>query len=184
MRAHLAAALSEEGTGVELRAVDGSVTRDVPAQLSASPIQTPCLFVLSSGGNDALIHIEMFWDQETCNFSDTMILLREIKEDFRTDYQAALQAILEYEQPLIVCTIYNPMFKDTELRGAAEAALSIFNDVIVEEALSRDLEIIDLRSVCSDPKHFANEIEPSEEGGIAICEAIVKVSLKHCATTA
>jgi len=55
----------------------------------------------------------------------------------------------------------------------AEAALSVFNDVIMQEAVRRRVPIIDLRLVCTDAIHFANPIEPSNEGGARIAEVIV-----------
>ena len=55
----------------------------------------------------------------------------------------------------------------------AEAGLSFFNDVITEEALRRDLPILDLREVCSEPPAFANDIEPSEVGGDLITDSIL-----------
>ncbi|MEE8305013.1 MAG: SGNH/GDSL hydrolase family protein, partial [Candidatus Tectomicrobia bacterium] len=76
-------------------------------------------------------------------------------------------------QPLIVCTIYNPQYPETELQMLAKTGLSFFNDVITEEALRRRLLIIDLREVCSEPEAFANPIEPSEVGGDLITDAII-----------
>ena len=85
----------------------------------------------------------------------------------------ALDLILGHGQPLIVCTIYNPKFRDQELQKLAEAGLSFFNDVITEEGLRRHLPILDLREVCSEPPAFANDIEPSEVGGDLITDAIL-----------
>jgi hypothetical protein len=69
-----------------------------------------------------------------------------IKENFREQYAHALDLILAYQQPLITCTIYNPKFPKPDLQELAETALSFFNDVITEEALRRNVPIIDLRA--------------------------------------
>jgi len=53
------------------------------------------------------------------------------------------------------------------------AALSVFNDVIMREAVRRRVPIIDLRLVCTEPVHFSNPIEPSNEGGARIAEAVI-----------
>ena len=37
-----------------MRAVDGAVASNVKHQLECQTVPTPCLFVLSAGGNDAL----------------------------------------------------------------------------------------------------------------------------------
>ena len=92
---------------------------------------------------------------------------------FRDRYTQALDLVLSHSQPLIVCTIYNPKFYDSNLQKLAEAGLSFFNDVIAEEAIRRHLPIIDLREVCAKPEAFANDIEPSELGGELIADAIL-----------
>ena len=130
--------------------------------------------VLSVGGNDALGHIELLEDPASQTIATALLEFATIKENFRVRYAGAIDKILEQAQPLIVCTIYNPVFPDPTMQRAAEAALSFFNDVITEEALRRRLPIIDLRDVCSDPLAFANPIEPSEHGGDLITDAIIE----------
>lgn len=171
--AHLRGKLAPQEWTVELRAVDGSSSPNIKSQLERSPIQTPCCFVLSAGGNDALSNIEFLYDSDSYSFATVLERLYDIKEIFRSDYQQALDRILLLAQPLIVCTIYNPKFPEDNIRRAAEAALSVFNDVIVEEALRRSLQIINLREVCKEEAHFANPIEPSELGGERIADAIM-----------
>ena len=153
-----------------MRAVDGSVVSDVVNQLSHEPISTPCAFVLSVGGNDALGRLDEILD---LSLELSLADFYGIKEEFRKKYAGALNSILDYKQRLIVCTIYNPKFPEPEIQILAEAGLSFFNDVITEEALRRKLPIIDLREVCSAPETFANPIEPSEIGGDLITDAII-----------
>jgi len=98
----------------------------------------------------------------------------QIREAFRERYTGALNLIMDHDQPLIVCTIYNPQFPETDIQKLATAGLSFFNDVITEEALRLRLPIIDLREVCSEPEAFANPIEPSEVGGDLITDAIIR----------
>ena len=171
---HLKRKVEPKGWSVDVRAVDGHVTSSIELQLNKKPISTPCTFVLSVGGNDALGHKELLEDT-TSSQSVVSVLTRfgQIKENFRRQYVHALDVILEHGQPLIVCTIYNPDFPEPDLQKLAETALSFFNDVITEEALRRSVPIIDLREVCSDPTAFANPIEPSEIGGDLITDAIV-----------
>ena len=178
VKTNLKKVIDPKGWDVELRAVDGALVEDVPAQLNSAPIMEQCTYILSAGGNNALEHIGMFdygmmEDKDSkFPFKDAMKAFHKIKEDFRKSYVEALDEILSHNKPLIVCTIYNPKFPDPELQIFSEAALSFFNDVIVEEALKRKLPIIDLRDVCQDSECFANPIEPSEHGGMKIAEAI------------
>jgi len=163
---HLHQKIADSEWILDQRAVDGAVVSDVIQQLSSKPVSTPCTFVMSAGGNDALGHVGEIYHLRLADF-------HAIKEAFRRRYVATLNAILAYKQPLIVCTIYNPKYPHKEMQIMAEAGLSFFNDVITEEALRLDLPIIDLREVCASAEAFANPIEPSEIGGDLITNTIV-----------
>src|SRR5215475_14514709 len=178
--AHLRARLSPEEWAVELRAVDGAVVGDVPAQLARAAVDPSGVFVLSAGGNDALGCVGMLSDPTPYTISDVLAQFYAIKESFRAAYVATLERILPHRLPTIACTIYNPRFDEALLQRTAEAALSIFNDVITQEAMIRRLPLIDLRIVCSEAADFANPIEPSHQGGGRIAEAIV-LALARCA---
>jgi len=97
-------------------------------------------------------------DPATESLADVLLRLYGIHESFRESYATTLDRILDLGQPLIVCTIYNPRFTEDDMQQAAEAALSIFNDVIIHEAFRRDLAVIDLRDVCIDDVHFATRL--------------------------
>ena len=164
--AHLQRKIADTDWTLDQRAVDGAVVASVLHQLSSKPISKPCTFVMSAGGNDALGHVGEILHLKLSDF-------HAIKEAFRSRYVKTLNSILAYEQPLIVCTIYNPKYPNPEMQVMAEAGLSFFNDVITQEALRLELPIIDLREVCASKKAFANPIEPSEIGGDLITNTIV-----------
>jgi lysophospholipase L1-like esterase len=176
--AHLRARLPAADWTVQLRAVDGSIVSQVPAQLAAAPIEASDLLVMSAGGNDALGSIELLSDPRPYTFSQVLAHLYGVKESFRTAYAATLDALVSYQRPTVVCTVYNPHFDEELLQHTAEAALSIFNDVIMQEAVRRRVPMIDLRLICTEPAHFANPIEPSNEGGARIAEAIVSAATR------
>jgi lysophospholipase L1-like esterase len=171
--AHLRARMPPADWQVELRAVDGSIVKQVPAQLTAAAVEPSDIFVMSAGGNDALGSIQLLSDPTPYTFSQVLAHLYKMKESFRADYAAALDHVLAHERPTVVCTVYNPHFDEELLQHTAEAALSIFNDVIMQEAVRRRVPMIDLRLVCTEAVHFANPIEPSNEGGARIAEAII-----------
>lgn len=170
--AHLRARLPSADWAVELRAVDGSIASQVPAQLASAPIGPSDILVMSAGGNDALGSIELLSDPRPYTFSQVLAHLYAVKEAFRTEYAATLDALLSYQRPAVVCTVYNPQFDEALMQQTAEAALSLFNDVIMQEAVRRRVPMIDLRLICAEPAHFANPIEPSNEGGARIADAI------------
>lgn len=163
---HLERKLDPSEWTLDMRAVDGAVTDSVKGQLWSKPVSEPCMFVLSVGGNDALGHLDQIPLLDLYDF-------HRIREGFRDRYTKVLDLILAHGQPLVVCTIYNPKFPEENVQIVAEAGLSFFNDAITEEALRRSLPIIDLRDVCSEPKAFANPIEPSKYGGDLITDVII-----------
>jgi hypothetical protein len=176
--AHLRARLPAADWTVQLRAVDGSIVSQVPAQLAAAPIEPSDVLVMSAGGNDALGSIELLSDPRPYTFSQMLAHFYKVKEGFRAAYAATLDALVSYQRPTVVCTVYNPQFDEELLQQTAEAALSIFNDVIMQEAVRRRVPMIDLRLICTEPAHFANPIEPSNEGGARIADAIVSAATR------
>jgi hypothetical protein len=44
--------------------------------------------------------------------------------------------------------------------------------VILRTAVDLHLDVIELRAVCTQPRDYANPIEPSSEGGLKIARAI------------
>jgi hypothetical protein len=175
--AHLRKKLVPLGWTFENRAVDGHVAEDIEGQLLSHYVTNPCTFVLSVGGNNALGYLDVIQDPLSDKSAGAVLMaFHQIREDFRRVYADALDKILTHDQPLIVCTIYNPKYPEADLQTLAETGLSFFNDVIVEEALKRNLPIIDLRKVCSEREAFANPIEPSEIGGDLITDAIISIA--------
>ena len=174
--AHLKRKLAPLDWTLDMRAVDGAVASHIESQLATRRVVTPCTFVLSVGGNDALGYLNMVQDTAADKSVASVLMgFNEIREGFRRSYTGALDRILAHDQPLIVCTIYNPNYPEADIQALAETGLSFFNDVIAEEALCRKLPIIDLREVCSMPEAFANPIEPSEFGGDVITDAIISL---------
>ena len=176
--AHLRARLPAAEWQVELRAVDGAIASEVPVQLAAATIGHSDILVMSAGGNNALGSIALLSDPQPYAISEVLAQFYKIKESFRAAYTATLDALLSYQRPTIVCTVYSPQFDEALLQQTAEAALSVFNDVIMQEAARRRVPVIDLRLVCTEAAHFANPIEPSNEGGARIAEAIVATVMR------
>lgn len=174
LKSHLRELL--EGWAIDFRAVDGATCADVAAgQLGAGPYGCDAL-VLSVGGNDALGNIHLLEDQQERRLFDFALMLADIQDAFRSDYLRVLHAAEAHAPRLLALTIYRPRFHldglPAELQRAADALLSLFNDVIQEEARARGHQILDLRRICVSDAHFANPIEPSDFGGREIALAI------------
>ena len=173
---------------IEMRAVDGSVTKDViDRQLSG--LRDDDLVVLSSGGNDALAHVDLIAPgsgsgvlAEFADFPHQSLVaailshVRKIQAAFQVDYANLLDAVAAEDRRVLCLTIYNPLFEANGLTAdqqrAAEAAVALFNDVIQREAIRRGCGVLEMRSLLVDAADFANPIEPSAIGGAKIASAV------------
>lgn len=159
-----------DGWRVKLLAVDGHLTRDVERQLPGLPQDASHLLV-SAGGNDALQVAARWGLLANQRFGAVARQLAGYQQQFRREYHAMLQAVLVHNLPTAVCTVY------TAVPGLPEeqvAALSYYNDVIVEEAARARVAVVDLRQVCEVEEDFSprSPIEPSSEGGRKIARAL------------
>ena len=155
---------------VTLLAMDGATTGSLAWQLDRLPEDATRL-VVSIGGNDANMEWKMLRDQEQMTMREALDKLSMMAYMFELSYIEAMNAVLETDIPVTVCTIYDPDFLG-DTRYPALAALTMFNDVILRYAFAHDLPVIDLRTVCNIPEDFEMEIEPSAIGGAKIARAI------------
>jgi hypothetical protein len=169
--AQLTAALPA-GWRASLSAVDGSTATDIERQLVSLPAGVSHL-VLSVGGNNALLVADIL-DTPVASTAEAFRLMAEVREKFEEEYSSAVDACLRLGLPLTVCTIYHGNFPEADFNRRARIALAVFNDVIVQTALARSLDVIDLRAVCTVPADFANPIEPSAIGGEKIARTVAR----------
>lgn len=154
-----------------LLAIDGSTTDDVPAQLGHLPSDATHI-VLSAGGNDALMHLDVL-QKPVSSVAESLGILAEIASDFERRYLLAVDACLATRVSLAVCTIYDGCFDDLSFQRIASVTLMLFNDAIIRVAAERGIPVIELRSICAQPEDYANPIEPSSIGGEKIARVIV-----------
>ena len=157
------------------RALDGAVCADVIGSQVGDLKSTDCV-VLSVGGNDALHHIDLLETTTEMTAKDILLRLWMIREEFRQTYASLLNRLAATRAQVLVMTIYNPCFRghglDDAYQKAAESAVSIFNDVIQQEAHLRSFHILELRNLFSDSDDYANPIEPSAIGGAKLAAAL------------
>ncbi len=163
--------LLPNGSHATLLAVDGSTTEDIPSQTQCVPSDATHL-VLSVGGNDAIMNSDVVLNPLKST-AKTLEELADISEGFEKKYRQAVAACRKMGLPLIICTIYNGNFPDSEYQRLSSTALMVFNDAILRTGFEFGLTVIDLRFVCSSPDDYANPIEPSSKGGAKIARCIV-----------
>jgi len=162
-----------QGWKATLCAVDGAVTTGVQQQLARVPTDASHLIV-SAGGNDALRNSGVLRERAV-SVAEVMTKLADVRDEFAHNYRTMLDAVLERRLPTALCTIYDARFPDPQEQRLVVTALAIFNDVIMREAFSRRLHLIDLRLICDEPDDYANPIEPSARGGDKIASVIAQV---------
>lgn len=161
---------------VSMLAADGHCISDVQGQLRRVPEWATHLFV-SAGGNDALSHYQMLMEDFSSS-EDLFLMWTAIQAEFRADYRKMLEAVTGLGRHTAVCTIYDAV---PGVEAVAITALSLFNDVIVSEAVAARLPIIDLRRICTEPADYSDisPIEPSWRGGAKIAAALKLVFEEH-----
>ena len=157
------------------RALDGAISADVQNSQVADLASTDCI-MLSGGGNDALQHIDLLEAATKTTAKDVLVRLCAIREEFRRTYASLLDRLARTQARVMVLTVYNPCFDghgmDATYQQAAEGAISIFNDVIQQEAHRRSFNVLELRTLFTDHTDYANPIEPSAIGGAKLAKAM------------
>lgn len=164
------------GWQAALVAVDGDVTLGLFGQTKRLP-QNATHLVISSGGNDALNALERL-NLPVDSMRSALTRLADIQDVFESNYRAMLDHVLSLGRYTAVCTIYESIpGLDRHLR----TALSLFNDVILREAIRAQIPVIDLRHICTLPSDYSviSPIEPSSAGGMKIAKAIAALLLGH-----
>ncbi len=160
-----------------LLAVDGSISTDVIDQIRKIP-ESATHLVVSAGGNDGLSRADILQRPAT-SVASAVEQLAAIRSEFQDNYRGMLNPLLALKKPLAVCTVYDPNFPDPLMQRLTTTALNIFNDCILREAITHVLPVLDLRLICTEPRDYANEIEPGIAGGRKIAEAILRLVQHH-----
>jgi lysophospholipase L1-like esterase len=160
-----------------LNAVDGSVVENVGAQMSKIPAAATHL-IISVGGNDALMNADVL-QLKAGSAAEVLNALADRASAFEFRYRKMLADVLRRGLPTAVSTIYYPNFPDSLIQKIATTALTVFNDVIIRQAISAGVPFLDLRLICNETDDYANEIEPSGKGGGKIAAKISELVQNH-----
>lgn len=165
-----------QGWQATLLAVDGNTAAQIPKQLQRLPEDATHL-VLSVGGNDALGCLPQL-GAPAVNVVGALATLSAMLATFRQSYTAVMAELLALNKPLMVCTVYDSV---PGLTDPLKAALGMFNDVIVREAIRFGVPVLDLRMICTEPVDYSakSPIEPSSQGGAKLADRLVASVLAH-----
>jgi hypothetical protein len=154
-----------------LLAVDGAMVKDVSRQLAALPASVTHV-VMSVGGNDAIMNSDLL-NTPSRGSAETLLLFSQRLDPFESAYRETMAQISGTSRRAAVCTIYNGALEPGQAR-LARVALMTFNDVILRAAFEHNVDVIDLRLVCTDREDYANAIEPSGRGALKIAKAVAR----------
>jgi hypothetical protein len=101
-----------------------------------------------------------------------------MKTSFEVGYGTLIETFLTLGKPLMVCTIYDAI---PGLPPELITALSVFNDVILREAIQHGIPVLDLRMICTEPGDYSvlSPIEPSSQGGAKLASQLVLGIMSH-----
>ena len=183
----------DKGSKATLIAIDGDVTSGVKYQLEKLQNDSTHLFI-SAGGNDALHNLHKLTDS-VHSIGEGFLEFYEIRKSFEESYTTMLSNALLYDLPTVVCSIYHPCFDNNEsdrvsgfipsgmdnsnIQKSAVTALSIFNDIIFQEAAKNGIPVMDLRLIFSENSDYANPIEPSALGGAKMVKRMKNIIDQH-----
>jgi hypothetical protein len=155
-----------------LCAVDGATTAELAAQLSRVPPDASHL-VIAIGGNDALQNSDLLSLQVTSSGRALEVFAQRLAA-FERAYRMAIANATALGRQTAVCTIYNGALEEDQA-VIARVAIALFDDVILRTAVDLRLDVLELRSICTEPADYANPIEPSGQGGLKIARAVAHV---------
>jgi hypothetical protein len=150
-------------------AVDGHTTKDViHAQLDLLP-QYSTHQVLSIGGDDLLQNMYFLKNQERLTTNEVFEQAVGIMAPIKRRYQTIVEKLSLQDSNILLCTVYegnllnDPLLYDIAL--SSKAMVSMLNDIVYSTANTYNAQVLELRTIFTTPKDYANPIEPSHIGG-------------------
>ena len=150
-------------------AVDGHTTKDViHDQLDLLP-QYSTHQVLSIGGNDLLQNMYFLKNREKLTTNEVFEQAVGIMAPIKRRYQTIVEKLSLQDSNILLCTVYegnllnDPLLYDIAL--SSKAMVSMLNDIVYSTANTYNAQVLELRTIFTTPKDYANPIEPSHIGG-------------------
>jgi lysophospholipase L1-like esterase len=169
---HLSGLLGPAWT-VRLLAQDGATMSGLQRQLAQLDGAVDCA-VLSIGGNDAIAHMGLL-QRPSRHTGEALEELLAVADAFGREYETAAAAVALWAERTILCTIYEVRLDPPVFARRARVPLAVLNDRIIGTGARLGLDVLELRSVCTEAADFVRQIEPSGKGAAGIAGAIAGV---------
>ena len=96
--------------------------------------------------------------------SEALETLAVAADQFEETFTKLVKSALEACLPTVVCTLVPSRHEEPSHQRTAAAALAIFNDRILRQAVAAKLSVVDLRFVCDEDGDYASETLLSRAG--------------------
>lgn len=75
-------------------------------------------------------------------------------DEFERTLERLIQAAQAAQLVIMVCTMFQPNYKNPVRQRTASAALAVFNDRVTKRAAAARVALIDLRLTCNEPRDY------------------------------
>ena len=93
-------------------------------------------------------------DSRPDTFGQTLEQLALAADEFETTLERLIHVAQAARLVIMVCTMFQPNYKDPVRQRTACAALAVFNDRVTKRAAEARVALIDLRLICNDPGDY------------------------------
>lgn len=127
---------------------------------------------LPKGATHAMIFIEGnhaieqsgLLDSRPDAYGQTLAQLSLAADEFERTVERLIRVAQAARLVIMVCTMFQPGYKDPVRQRTACAALAVFNDRVTKRAAEARVSLIDLRLVCSEPDDYDKPTLLSKSG--------------------
>ena len=136
------------------------VTRMGPAHPLPKDATHAMIFI---EGNHAIEQSGLL-DQRQDAYGQTLEQLSLAADEFERTLERLIDVAQAARLVTMVCTMFQPNYKDPVRQRAACSALAVFNDRVTKRAAQARVALIDLRLICSDPEDYDKPTQLSKSG--------------------
>lgn len=97
-------------------------------------------------------------------YGQTLEQLALAADEFERTLDRLIHVAQAAQLVIMVCTMFQPNYKDPVRQRTACAALAVFNDRVTKRAVAARVALIDLRLICNEPEDYDQPTRLSKSG--------------------
>ena len=97
-------------------------------------------------------------------YGQTLEQLALAADEFERTIERLIHVAQAARLVIMVCTMFQPNYKDPVRQRTACAALAVFNDRVTKRAAEARVSLIDLRLICNEPEDYDKPTQLSQSG--------------------